>query len=94
MSKDNQKRIVSKENCCCYSYRTGITPCQCGCHRNLLSQQEAKIKRELIEMIEDTMKGMSPILFWSDGKNHLSDVEKQKIVLENALSNIKKLLNE
>ncbi len=62
--------------------------------RDLLSQQEAKIKRKFMEKLENIMKGMSPILFFGDGKNHLSDVEKQKIVLENALSNIKKLLNE
>lgn len=62
--------------------------------RDLLSQQEAKIKRKFMEKLENIMKGMSPILFWGDGKNHLSDVEKQKIVLENALSNILKLLNE
>lgn len=62
--------------------------------KSLLSQQEAKIKKELVDEIENIMKGMSPILFFGDSKNHLSDVEKQKIVLENALSNIKKLLSE
>lgn len=26
------------ETCCCYSYRTGVTPCQCGCHTKNLYQ--------------------------------------------------------
>ena len=35
LQTERQKR---EESCCCYSYRTGIHPCQCGCHTKALTQ--------------------------------------------------------
>ena len=51
--------MKSKEKtCCCLSYEIGVTPCQCGCHRE--APDVWKKEKESQEWMEECMKEPTP----------------------------------
>ena len=44
---------MTKETCCCISYKNGITPCLCGCHQDKVFCTK-KVNR--VELIDHTLK--------------------------------------
>lgn len=35
---DIQKETAREKTCCCISYERGVTPCLCGCHKQLTGE--------------------------------------------------------